>query len=193
MLRFIAGFVTAVFLVTVVWMAVKDRVLPLPKATPLAIIIERAKPAEKTVYAEAYPVVQITGKEPRFFNLLESQRLLIAGGHCTAGINFEKDAPQFQTDPTGMVTIRVIEPELFGCGITEQKFFDGTGIIPASQELSNDLSNQVMPLLAESAVRSGILKVARDSAASRIELRLRQVADSLGANIADVWVEFIKR
>ncbi len=72
------------------------------------------------------------------------------------------------------------------------KVLDGAGIVPASQALSNDLSDQVMPLLAESAVRSGILKVARDNAASKIELRLRQMADSLGANVAGVSVEFVK-
>jgi|GEM_PF-6925340 len=196
MIRFLAGVIFTLAVVAAVLFVFRDAVgtaVGVQRITPLATVIEKATPTEKTVYAEAHPFVQLTGSEPQFFGLLQSDRLLVAGGDCTAGIDFQKNPPRFATDQKGTVTMMVLEPELFGCGITEQRFFDGRGLVPASQNLSNTLSNEVATMLADAAVRSGILRVAQDSAATKLELRLRQMSDALGAKLTSASVQFAKR
>lgn len=154
------------------------------------INLEKMELVHRTEYARTEISAALVGKEPQLRGLLESTRILVTTGFCLGGIDHEKNPPDVDSNPPARsVTIRVGEPELLDCGITDARLFDGAGFIPASSELNNQLYSEAQRQTRENGLKSGLLDQAKKNALDKIELALRK----LGFTKVDVLFKSSRR
>lgn len=163
-----------------------------------AIAVERqqAKLTDKQVYAESSSTVWVEGKENRGpFGVIEAKRLIVANGTCQAGIDHTKVEPRFLdkdgqpvtgVKPDETLIVEVGQPEVLNCGVTNARYVDGSGFLPASTDLSNQLYADASRQLRDESVGGDLVTKARVQAEERIELVLRRLG------FKDVRVRFVK-
>ena len=109
---------------------------PAPSPTPrvIQVDLERAKMVNKTTYSEMGYTIHLTSKAPSIQILgrgfFDKEMLIIVSGACRAGVDYEASPAEIDSSGT-RVSVRIPEPEIFGCDVGSVEYFDGKGVLPA--------------------------------------------------------------
>ena len=147
-----------------------------PPANTVDVSLNQTQLVKKYIYAEKDFAIRVPGKEPRFFGLLEAERLYLNTGRCSAGIDYSRQAFQVVERNERSVFIRIPPPEIFPCSFIEAgQLWDGSGLVVASTELSNRLSQIAFDELQAQAPKSDLLDKARTESLDQAELDMFRV------------------
>lgn len=149
---------------------------PDPSAKTRVVQVDReaARLVHKSVYAQQTLTIHITGKEARVFGVIQAERLVIASGTCSAGVDHDQTPPDIY-EYQGTMHVILAEPTILDCGLGSVTSFDGGGIIPASTDLSNRLHEEAVKELQQQAEQSDLVAKARENAIIQVELFLRRL------------------
>jgi hypothetical protein len=153
---------------------------PPPTATPIPPTIswKDAKMVNKAIYSEKEYSAQFTGKWDYLVVggrvILSKEVTAVTSGSCSAGIDFEAKPPTAEVNGT-RVSMRITEPDIFGCEIRSLTYIEGSGLLPAPSDLYNQLSARAIGEVRTRAEQSDLVAKARDSATMQIELYLRRL------------------
>jgi hypothetical protein len=158
-----------------------------PPVNTVSVNINQTQLVKKYIYAEKDFAIRVPGKEPRFFGLLEAERLYLNTGRCSAGIDYSRQAFQVVERNEGSILIRIPPPEIFPCTFIEAgQLWDGSGFVVASTELSNRLARIAFDELQAQAPHSDLLDKAKSEALDQAELDMYRVG------FQKVRVEFLQ-
>jgi hypothetical protein len=147
-----------------------------PPANTVDVNLNQTQLVKKYIYAEKDFAIRVPGKEPRFFGLLEAERLYLNTGRCSAGIDYTKAAFQVVERNERSIFIRIPPPEIFPCTFIEAgQLWDGSGFVVASTDLSNRLARIAFEELQTQAPRSDLLDRAKTEALDQAELDMFRV------------------
>jgi hypothetical protein len=177
---FVLGVAVALILVALViaggTLIFRDRLLALagvPQTKVIQIDLEEARLVHRTEYAQSSITVHIRGSEPRFFGLIQSERLVIAKGTCRAGTDHDKRSPILERSEATLY-VSIGEPEILGCGMDSITFFDGRGFLPASTDLSNKLASEALNTIIQQVKDTDLVARSRENARVQTELFMRR-------------------
>jgi hypothetical protein len=155
------------------WSGVRDPIMSIfGAARPTASVnLNQTQLVKKYIYAEKDFAIRVPGKEPRFFGLLEAERLYLNTGRCSAGIDYGRQTFEVVERNERAIFIRIPAPEIFPCAFLEAgQLWDGSGFVVASTDLSNQLANTAFAELQAQAARTDLLDKAKSEALDQAEL-----------------------
>lgn len=147
-----------------------------PPGPTVEINLNQTQLVKKVIYAEKDIALRVPGREPRFFGLIQAERLYMNTGRCSAGIDYTRQSFQVVERQERSIYLRIPLPEIFPCVLLEAgQLWDGSGFVTASTDLSNRLAAVAFDDLQEQAPKTDILDRARSEALDQAELDMRRI------------------